>query len=100
MRRAITGAFVISTSLAGLVAVAVPILFIIALVNSFAAPDSFIYSLVIGKPGPPLGERTILGWLLIIPTLIFFIVFGIAGASIYFVVGRAILMFLRLWDEG
>ncbi len=99
MRKLITGAFMISASLAGLVSIAAAILLAIGLIDSFASPGSFLHLLI--SSGSKWGGREIaMVWLARLLSLLTIVVFGIGGATIYYLVGRKILMLLRLWDEG
>ena len=83
MRKAVTYVFMISCSAAGLAGVALPY----AIFFLFA-PQGF-QDVMVGLPA-------ILLWPL---NLIIIVVFGIAGATAYYLVGRPVLMFLRLWDS-
>jgi len=83
MRKAVTYAFMISCSAVGGACGILPIVIFII----FA----------------PTGLRDwLLSWSVVslrILQIVTFLVFGIIGATAYYVVGRKVLLFLRLWDS-
>ena len=83
MRKPVTYVFMISCSAAGLAGAALPY----AIFFLFAPQG--LQDVMVALPG-------ILLWPL---NLIIIVVFGIAVATAYFLVGRTVLMFLRLWDS-
>ena len=82
MRKLVTSAFMISCSVAGLAGAALPF----GIFFLFAPPG--FHDVVFAAP-------RILIWIL---NLVIIVVFGIIGATVYFIVGRTVLTFLRLWD--
>lgn len=84
MRKPVTYVFMISCSVAGLAGAVLPYWIFFNF-----APTGF-RDVVLAAPGPLL-------WIL---NFIIIVVFGILGASVYFLVGWSVLRFLRLWDAG